>query len=432
MCERRVQCTWAPWPALLLLAILGAACGGGTGGGSRDYVAVADVTFDATSRDLASHDLALQLSPGAIWQLPGYGPLQGNACTYIFREDEYLGVATWELREEVLAEPVVHRQLARARNGGIYVLRVEEGGVATFASGGGIPPRVFMPASLAAGTSWTSGSATHTVAGTSTSSPGGLAGCYEVEVRGPGSDETRYWKPGYGLVERVFAAGEGLRMDVLAGAEVFADDFGTDLGYATSSSTDFLIDTAAGVLRWHARRSVNQYMHKPLPAPITGDVSFEAVAEVNSFTNNCEFEMGLSESDAQLYPGRPPYGLYVSIGWVGGGTYDLRFHVQARYHHSDDTFTYLTRDGELGAPNSFDDEVWIWPDHAYRIVMSLRGHVATVMVYDPATGLPMGTLTRDLPSPVGSFTHVWFGNARLRDWPEATGKVDSFRVVEPD
>ncbi len=209
---------------------------------------------------------------------------------------------------------------------------------------------------------------------------------------------------------------------------VLEDDFTTDRGYVGNVPNEIFVDTASGTIRWHADRNRVQYLAYPIP-PVSGDVTIEVVGQIDWAQNNCAIHVGLAESLTPVVSDRDPAGLYVELGFLGGGCRNHFYLANAWAQFSDGT----SRQMSAGHTCDVDDGAVIKIDagRAYRCVLKVTGDIALYTVHDEATGDLVDAAAFGILKPIGPYRYLLVGNFMVGDWPVADGSIDRIRVSSP-
>ncbi len=207
---------------------------------------------------------------------------------------------------------------------------------------------------------------------------------------------------------------------------VFDDDFATDKGWTGNVPNDIFVDTAAGVIRWHADRSKEQYLALPI-SPFSGDATIEVVGQIDGAANNCDINIGLSDGIAGALPNVEPPGVYVALGFFGGGCSYFFFFCDGRVIFDDGSSATIASGHVCNGSNGTFIEI----PQATKVRATLRisGATMTLTVLDDATGAQLGRHSVALPRAVNPFTHVLVGKYGTTDWPTADGTIDRITVT---
>jgi hypothetical protein len=212
---------------------------------------------------------------------------------------------------------------------------------------------------------------------------------------------------------------------------VYEEDFTTNRGWLTNVPNDFTIDTAAGLMRWHADRDVRQWMHLVIPPIAGGDLTVEVVGTIDFAQNNSHLSVGLGAGDVQYGPGFEPPGLYTHLAYFGGGCTNDYYFVRGLLVSENGAEPTQLWGGHVC--NQFKgNAIEVLPGQKVRAVLQLRGQTFFQEVFDATSGDALGSSIRTILAPAPSaYDRLIISNYQTGDWPTADGTIDSIRITRP-
>jgi len=214
---------------------------------------------------------------------------------------------------------------------------------------------------------------------------------------------------------------------------LFDDDFSVDQGWTSNVPADIWVDTTSTIARWHARRDTIQHMTRPLTQTISGDFTLEATAEIDRFTNNSDIVIGLSTSVEAALPNHVPPGIYVAIGYFGGGCWNRSTHATGLFVNDQGLAQGLHRgyvcSQSANDPGSLGNMLTIPDATSIRIRLTISGSDLTLEAYFEDTDMLLGVQTVTVTGTMPTLRYAYIGNPGDGDWPEAFGSVDRILVT---
>lgn len=202
-------------------------------------------------------------------------------------------------------------------------------------------------------------------------------------------------------------------------ANAFFDDFSTDLGWGDQTGGTFYRDPDRKWLVWQADRSLAQYYYYPLGIQ-TQHVTFGVGIQATEWANNCNLYFGLSDGGIWANDSDWPSGVFVTMGWFGGGVGNfIAPHILSQ--STSDVVAWNSEDPSTYLP--YELNYW------YYITMTIDSGSWTLRLEDTYTGKEIGTLSGTLPADFPAFADFVIFSPYDGDWPTGSGAIE-FVVVE--
>lgn len=160
-----------------------------------------------------------------------------------------------------------------------------------------------------------------------------------------------------------------------------------------------------------SRSGGEQFLYRAIPR-IDGDFRFTVIAEINSWTNNCQCNVGIGDREGE--------GVVLRFGYYGGGCENEGPTIIPAGSLS------RTFDHEC-ALDDLEQSEWPWfeVESPYRAAVEINGVQATLFVEGDQIEKFFGTNTY-----TGRYDTLWIGLNGDGDWPECSVTIESV-TLEP-
>ena len=183
------------------------------------------------------------------------------------------------------------------------------------------------------------------------------------------------------------------------------EEFSSNEGFTQTSSRVFIDGDQVNCNI--SRSAGEQFVYRSIP-DISGDFRFTVIGSVNSWTNNCNCNVGIGDAVNN--------GIFISFGWFGGGcpengpTIFPGGGISKTFEH-----------------NCLMDDNWPWFEKGipYRVSLEVKGIHSTLYVEDQQVEKFFGT-----NSYTGKYNTLWIGRDDKNDWPECSITIESV-TIEP-
>lgn len=195
---------------------------------------------------------------------------------------------------------------------------------------------------------------------------------------------------------------------------VLYDDFDNSNDYKTTDPDYFYIEDSSAVLNMDRDRS--QVLYRSVPA-ISGDIILSFKAILVDTTNNCEIDIGLSDTD----PSRDSIenGVVVRFGWRGGDS-------------EHETGTYICNSWIINEKRSYSglsERIWVEKNEWYKIEVYIRDNEIELQVFDEYNNFIDDAISM-YSSITKDFSYLFIASFDVDDWPTGLGYLDYIEIKE--
>ena len=192
------------------------------------------------------------------------------------------------------------------------------------------------------------------------------------------------------------------------------DDFDNLNDYKTTDPDYFYIEDSSAVLNLDRDRP--QVLYRNIPS-ISGDILLSFKAILVDTTNNCEIDIGFSDSNPS--ENNIENGVVIRFGWRGGD-------------NEHETGTYICNSWIINGKRAYSglsERIWVEKNEWYVIEVYIRDNEIEIQVFDEANNCIGDAVS--IYSPITTdFSYLFIANFDVDDWPTGLGYLDYIEIKE--
>ncbi|MCI0712548.1 MAG: protein kinase [Chloroflexi bacterium] len=204
---------------------------------------------------------------------------------------------------------------------------------------------------------------------------------------------------------------------------IFSEDFTSIDHWQEVADSGIILKIEDNILEWYVTREKYQLAYIPIPVTDETNIKFTFRITVNLWENNCSITIGLASTLSHAYAGSgTPTGIFVTAGFMGGGTNYRNRYLSVTTNHLDAPLASYSYP-ELSS--SFIGYHYRLP---YLVELTVRGRHWQLKVYEEEGITLVGELTGTMSSEQHGYNHFVLFNEDFLDWPSGHGTISDVRI----